>query len=126
MNTRTCLSLIAVALLSSCSSSVTKPSSTTVDPQIEALQKQLEELKTQVNATTIPTTTTTTTTTPKAAVKIVEISRFYSGYNKGQGSQSMHECREIIKYSDGTEFESPRRWVKTEQNSFGNYSVRNC
>ena len=126
MNTRICLSLIAVALLSNCSSSANKPSSTTIDPQIEALQKQLEELKTQVNATTIPTTTTTTTTTPKAAVKIVEISRFFSGYTKGQGSKTQHECREIIKYSDGTEFESPRRWVQSEQNAAGTYNVYNC
>ena len=126
MKTHQLLCLVTVAILSGCSSSATKPSSTTIDPQIAVLQKQVEDLQTKVNATTIPTTTTTTTTTPKAAVKIVEISRFFSGYTKGQGSSSQHQCREIIKYSDGTEFESPRRWVQTEQNSFGNYNVRNC
>ena len=63
---RLVLAFIAVALFGGCSSSVTKQSSTTIDPsaaKIEELQEQLEELKTQVNATTIPTTTTTTTTT---------------------------------------------------------------
>ena len=106
MRTHTFLSLIAVALLGSCSSSVTKPSSTTIDPQIADLQQQLEELKTQVNATTIPTTTTTTTT--KAPPYIVRTYRFSSN-----NAFDQHECREMAEYSDGTTVEVSRWWAKS-------------
>lgn len=81
----------------------------------------------------VPTTTTTTTTTTTvvtlpegfsiptptiarpSAPKIVNVRRFFSGNTRFED----HECREIFEYSDGTEFESPRRWVRTTVNSAG-------
>ena len=100
MRPRTFLSLIAVALLGSCSSSVTKPSSTTIDPQIADLQQQLEELKTQVNATTIPIPTTTTEA-PKAARSVVD-SGSYLFESQGFGDDKKYLCVAYVNYSDGT------------------------
>ena len=91
---------LAVALLSGCSSSVTKPSSTTIDPQIADLQKQLEELKTQVNATTIPTITTTTEA-PEAARSVVD-SGSYLFESQGFGDDLKYLCVAFVNYSDGT------------------------
>ena len=115
MRPRTFLSLIAVALLGSCSSSGTKPSSTTIDPLIATLQQEVEELKNQVNATTIPTTTTTTTT--KAPPYIVEIRVFASG----NVAFDQHECREIVEYSDGSWTENRARWWVKSNDSYPHY-----
>ena len=121
-----------VGLLAGCSSFGVDSPQTTVSPleaEVENLRKQVDQLQTQLNATTIPTTTTTlpaTTTTAKPAVKLIKVQRFFSGNTKGSGSSTQHECREIFVYSDGTEFESPRRWVSTGQDSFGNYNRRDC
>ena len=109
MRPRTFLSLIAVALLSSCSSSGTTPSSTTIDPQIANLQQQLEDLKTQVNATTIPATTTTTTT--KAPPYITRQYRWHTGTT----AFDEHECRESADYSDGTRVDITTWWVKSNE-----------
>ena len=102
MRPRTFLSLIAVALLSGCSSSVTKPSSTTIDPQIADLQQQLEELKTQVNATTIPIPTTTTTTEAPKAARSVTGSGSYLFESQGFGDDKKYLCVAYVNYSDGT------------------------
>ena len=132
MKVRLAIVVSLVGLLAGCSSFGVESPQTTVSPleaEVENLKKQVDQLQTQLNATTIPTTTTTlpvTTTTAKAAVKLVKVQRFFSGNTKGSGSSTQHECREIFVYSDGTEFESPRRWVSTGQNAFGNYTVRDC
>lgn len=132
MRFRITMPLIIVGLLVGCSSSSGESPQTTVSPleaEVENLKKQVDQLQTQLNATTIPTTTTTllpTTTTAKPAAKLVDVRRFFSGYTKGNGSSTQHECREIFVYSDGTEFESPRRWVSTGQNAGGGYTIRDC
>jgi len=122
-----------VGLLIGCSSAEVDSPATTESPlkqEVENLREQVDELKAQLNATTVPTTTTTTTlpattTTEKPAVKVVEIMRYFDGYTRGFGSQTEHQCREIIKYSDGTEFDS-RSWKRTGQDVFGNYTKRDC
>jgi hypothetical protein len=114
MRPRTFLSFIAVALLSSCSSSATNPTVTTIDPQIAVLQQQLEELKTQVNATTIPTTTTTTTT--KAPPYIIRQYRWHTGTKVFDD----YECRESADYSDGTRVDISTWWVKWSDGFYPN------
>jgi hypothetical protein len=100
------LMVLFSAPLAACSSSAQqeKITTTTIDPQILELQEKVKTLE-----STLATTTTSTTTTTKPSVYITDVMRFFSGYTKFD----QHECREIFKYSDGTEFESPRRWVPT-------------
>ncbi len=101
-------------LLTACGSASQEPSSsTTIDPTVEELQEKVESLEERLNATS--TTVIPPSTTQKPAPKIVDVRRFFSGYTKFD----QHECREIFIYSDGTEFESPRRWVTTTKNSAG-------
>ena len=88
----------------------------------------LEGVRGVATTTTTTTTTTTVVTLPEgfslptptiarpSAPKIVNVRRFFSGYTKFED----HECREIFEYSDGTEFESPRRWVRTTEDWAGN------
>lgn len=102
MNSRRYLPFVAVALLSSCSSSGTAPTSTTIDPQIADLQQQLEELKTQVNATTIPIPTTTTTTEAPKAARSVTDSGSYLFESQGFGDDLKYLCVAYVNYSDGT------------------------
>jgi hypothetical protein len=97
--------------LTACSSSGQEPASpTTIDPKIEELQQKVNSLEEKLNATT---TAPPPLSTQKPAPKLVEVRRWFSGNTKGIEPYEEHECREVFKYSDGTEFESPRRWVPT-------------
>ncbi len=92
-------SIVFICVLIGCSSGVKEPSSTTVDPAIVKLQKQVDELR---NATTLPLVTNP----PKVAPTIDREDRSNTGYTNGD----QHECRHTIYYSDGTQ-ESEKYWV---------------
>lgn len=97
--------------LTACSSSGQQPASpTTIDPKIEELQQKVDSLEQKLSSTT---TTPVSVSTQKPAPKLVEVKRWFSGNTKGIEPNEYHECREVFIYSDGTEVESPRRWVPT-------------
>ena len=103
--------LTLLLLLTACSSSGQKPASpTTIDPTIEELQLKVDSLEEKLNTTT---TTPPPVGTQKPAPKIVEVKRWFGGVTKGIEPYEEHQCREVFIYSDGTEVESPRRWVPT-------------
>jgi hypothetical protein len=98
-------------LLTGCSSSGQEPASpTTIDPKIEELQEKVDSLEEKLNTTT---TAPPPVSTQKPAPKLVEVKRWFSGNTRGIDPNEEHECREVFVYSDGTEVESPRRWVPT-------------
>ena len=103
--------LTLLLLLTACSSSGQKPASpTTIDPKIEELQLKVDSLEEKLNTTT---TTPPPVSTQKPAPKIVEVKRWFGGNTRGIEPYEEHQCREVFIYSDGTEVESPRRWVPT-------------
>ena len=111
--------LIGVVTFSACSSSSQNNSTTTIDPQVAALQKQVEKLQAQVNATTLPPPTTKAPK-PTARPYITRTSRFPSSYSKfASNGQHSYECRVIDYYSDGTSFEGGRYWVTLDKWYYG-------
>lgn len=111
--------LSSAIMIAGCSSSSQDNSTTTVDPQVAALQKQVDKLQAQVNATTLPPPTTKAPK-PTSRPYITRTGRFPSGYSKfASNGQSAYECRVIDYYSDGTSFEGGRYWVTLDKWYYG-------
>jgi hypothetical protein len=98
-------SLVVIFVMTGCSSSVKEPASTTIDPAIAKLQKQVEELQ---NATTLPPATSL----PKEPPTVVRRARGYTG----NSTWDEHECRLHTYYSDGSVTREDY-WVPTTKTS---------
>lgn len=96
MKTRAALLAGLFVLTTSCSSTNGQPSSTTVDPKIEELEKAVADLQSKLNTTTVAVTVA-----PKAAPYITNSGSYYNG-TKGAGSDAPVRCRNFDEYSDGT------------------------
>ena len=98
-------------IIGACSSEGQSPSLTTIDPRLEELEEKVQQLETQLNATTLPTPPKVT-----AAPFIERTSRFISGYTgvDRQGNKT-YECRHVDYYSDGTSYEHSRYWITEDQ-----------
>ena len=111
--------LSTAIIIVGCSSGSQNNSSTTIDPQVAALQKQVDKLQAQVNATTLPPPTTQAPK-PTARPYITRTGRFPSGYSKfAANGQNAYECRVVDYYSDGTSIEGGRYWVTLDKWYYG-------
>jgi hypothetical protein len=109
--------LTLLLLLTACSASGQKPATpTTIDPKIEELQQKVDSLEEKLNTITAAPQPAST---QKPAPKIVEVKRWFGGNTRGIEPYEEHQCREVFIYSDGTEVESPRRWVPTTKDYRG-------
>jgi outer membrane murein-binding lipoprotein Lpp len=109
------LLLSSAIIIVGCSSNAQNntTTTTTIDPQVAALQEQVDQLKTQINATTVAPK-------PTARPYITRTGRFPTTYSKPvPNGQKSYECRVIDYYSDGTSVEGSRYWVTVDKWYYG-------
>ena len=111
--------LSSATMIVGCSSGSQNNTTTTIDPQIAALQEKVDELETQINATTLPPPTTKAPK-PTARPYITRTGRFPTTYSKTlPNGQKSYECRVIDYYSDDTSIEGGRYWVTVDKWYYG-------
>ena len=122
MKSKRALTVVFFLILTGCSSGSGSPdvtlldpaldsTETTIDPLVAELQQQVEELQTQISATT-------STNAPKAAPVFSHQGRGPTGNYKskfvGGVNTELIECIVRDFYMDGSFVEYPRTWMKVD------------
>jgi hypothetical protein len=120
MKSKRAIAAVLFLILTGCSSGSGSPddtlidpaldsTQTTIDPLVAELQQQVEELQTQISATT-------STNAPKAAPVFSHQGRYNTGNYKSTFSGGVEtkliQCQVTDFYMDGSFVEYPRTWMK--------------